>query len=107
MSEQPLPKGTGEEIFPLVHADLDARRQIGIEQYGEPLRAFNGRNPYRDVREEAQDLVLYLKQAELEVMALVEWAREAQLLLRTWDSAACQEHAAELDTIVTWRVEDQ
>ena len=60
--EQPLPQGRGVEIFPLVINDLIAREKLGIERYGESLRANNGRNSLRDAYEEAIDLALYLRQ---------------------------------------------
>jgi hypothetical protein len=60
--EQPKPKGKGPEIFPLVIHDLLKREQIGIERYGESLKANNGRDSLRDAYEEALDLCLYLRQ---------------------------------------------
>lgn len=54
---------TRPDIFALVRADLDKREQKGIETYGGTLRPFNGRDALRDAYEEAQDLVLYLRQA--------------------------------------------
>ncbi len=60
--EQPKPAGKGPEIAPMVIADIQARIKKGVETYGEPLRANNGRSALQDAYEEAIDLVLYLRQ---------------------------------------------
>jgi Fe-S cluster assembly ATPase SufC len=39
---------------------------MGKKKYGVPLRAHNGRNALQDAYEEAQDMMLYLKQALVE-----------------------------------------
>jgi NTP pyrophosphatase (non-canonical NTP hydrolase) len=62
VSGQPLPHGTGVEIFPLVQADLAERERKGIATYGESLRANNGRKALQDAYEEALDQALYLRQ---------------------------------------------
>lgn len=54
---------TGEDIFPLVLADMEARRKQGLEKYGRPLTSFNGRDALQDAYEEALDLAQYLRQA--------------------------------------------
>lgn len=56
------PKGA---LATIIH-ELEARKQVGIERYGTPLQAFNGRDVRQDVREEAIDLFTYLYQAQLE-----------------------------------------
>lgn len=43
--------------------DLADRYQLGLKEYGTPLRAFNGRDALRDAYEEVLDLALYLRQA--------------------------------------------
>lgn len=45
---------------------LYARRRLGVERYGVPLRPHNGRDAQRDSKEEALDLVLYMTQVEME-----------------------------------------
>ena len=40
---------------------LAARALVGLRRYGQPLRPFAGRDSRRDAREEAADLVVYLK----------------------------------------------
>jgi len=55
-----------DDITPTVHADLGAREQIGIQRYGTPLQAHNGRCPLWDAYEEALDLACYLMQARVE-----------------------------------------
>lgn len=49
-----------------VIADINARRELGIERYGTALHPHNGRNALQDAYEEALDLAIYLKQALLE-----------------------------------------
>jgi hypothetical protein len=51
------------KVFPLVLADLEARRQKGIETYGEELHTHNGRDALWDAYEEALDQAVYLRQA--------------------------------------------
>lgn len=51
------------EIVDLVKVDLDERRRIGIQTYGEPLMPHNGRDALQDAYEEALDLACYLRQA--------------------------------------------
>lgn len=49
-------------IQDLVAADIAERKRIGIERYGTPLQAFNGRDALKDAYEEALDLCQYLRQ---------------------------------------------
>ena len=51
-----------EPIVDLVVQDMKERKKQGIETYGTPLQAFNGRNALQDAYEEALDLCMYLKQ---------------------------------------------
>lgn len=46
--------------------DMQKRNVKGIESYGTPLQPFNGRDALLDAYEEALDLVVYLKQADIE-----------------------------------------
>jgi len=52
-----------KDIMPLVIEDLKKRTEKGIKEYGEPLKAHNGRDALWDAYEEALDLVQYLRQA--------------------------------------------
>lgn len=62
--EQPKPNdGHGPDIVDLVNRDLEKRKAAGIETYGVPLRAGNGRDALWDAYEEALDLCCYLRQA--------------------------------------------
>jgi len=62
--EQPAPiPNDRPAIQDLVAADVAERKRVGIERYGVPLQAFNGRDALRDAYEEALDLCQYLKQA--------------------------------------------
>jgi hypothetical protein len=61
--DQPLPLGNdGPVIHRLVQDDLEKRLQVGIERYGQPLQAFNGRDSLQDAYEEVLDLAVYLRQ---------------------------------------------
>ena len=59
---QPTPRGTGKEIGKLVLHDIEKRIEKGVDTYGEPLKAYNGRNALVDAYEEALDLAIYLRQ---------------------------------------------
>lgn len=64
--EQPAPTpGTGD-MWRLVMSDMEARRDHGIETYGTPLQAFNGRDALTDLYQELLDAVVYLRQFMLE-----------------------------------------
>jgi hypothetical protein len=66
-TEQPMPAPNGRpSIQGLVRADLHDREQVGIQRYGTPLQAHNGRDALRDAYEEALDLACYLRQAMAE-----------------------------------------
>jgi hypothetical protein len=60
--DQPLPVVNGrDDIQTMVIADIEARRQVGIQRYGTALQAHNGRDMLRDAYEEALDLAVYLR----------------------------------------------
>lgn len=46
----------------MVLADIQARKQVGIERYGTVLQPFNGRSALMDAYQEALDLAIYLRQ---------------------------------------------
>lgn len=58
----PTPNGR-ESVQLLVRRDLADRELVGIQRYGTPLQAHNGRDALRDAYEEALDLACYLRQA--------------------------------------------
>ncbi len=64
--EPPPVASAGTDIVDLVKQDLDERRRVGVNTYGVPLRAFNGRRPLRDAYAELLDLVQYLRQEIVE-----------------------------------------
>lgn len=66
--DQPMPivREGVQDIQSLVIADIEQRRQVGIERYGTALQPHNGRDALRDAYEEAIDLAMYLKQAMVE-----------------------------------------
>ena len=61
--EQPPPVHNDRaSVQSMVRHDLELREQVGIQRYGTPLQAFNGRDALRDAYEEALDLACYLRQ---------------------------------------------
>lgn len=60
---QPRPCGEGVDVAELVHADIEARAELGKQKYGERLKTLNGRDSPVDAYQEALDLVMYLRQA--------------------------------------------
>jgi hypothetical protein len=46
--------------------DLKSRAERGKEEYGTYLMTHNGRDPIRDAYLEALDMIMYIKQAQLE-----------------------------------------
>lgn len=74
--EQALPtRNERESIQALLIKDIEARTQIGIQRYGTPLQAFNGRDAIRDAYEEALDLATYFKQVSVEKADFAERLR--------------------------------
>lgn len=68
--DQPLPTPGRECVQDALIAEIEQRKQLGIQRYGQPLMTHNGRDAIRDAREEAVDLAVYLMQIELEVRDL-------------------------------------
>jgi hypothetical protein len=64
--DQPLPVGGNECVQDALIADIQARRDLGIQRYGSALMTHNGRDAVQDALEEAVDLAVYLKQVALE-----------------------------------------
>lgn len=63
---QPDPTMANGDIWNEVLEDMEARREMGIDKYGTPLQAFNGRKPLVDLYQELLDAVVYIKQKILE-----------------------------------------
>ena len=61
--DQPPPEPGKGDIWRLVMEDMEERRKTGIERYGTPLQARNGRDALVDAYQEALDLAVYLRQA--------------------------------------------
>lgn len=63
IQDQPAPLASdGPPIVDLVVQDLEERKRVGVERYGMPLRAHNGRDALVDAYQEALDLTVYLRQ---------------------------------------------
>jgi hypothetical protein len=60
--QQDKPHGAGEAIVDIVIRDLKERKKFGTQKYGEPLKAFNGRNPLVDLYQELIDALVYVRQ---------------------------------------------
>lgn len=64
IADQPPPVPNDRpSVLALVRADLEEREQVGIQRYGTPLQAHNGRDALVDAYQEALDLAAYLRQA--------------------------------------------
>jgi hypothetical protein len=72
-AEQKLPTaGVGPVIQDLVAQDIQERLRVGIERYGQPLRAFNGRDALKDLYEELLDAVVYTRQVMMERQLMID-----------------------------------
>lgn len=81
---QPLPiTQEGQvEVTPIARErfndQLTAQYEKGKKKYGQTLHTWNGRDVWRDVREESVDMIQYLTQAELEYRDLEQKVRERE-----------------------------
>lgn len=66
------------DVFPLLRAEVDAREQVGIATYPQPLRLWSLRMSEQDALEEAIDLSVYLTQLR-ERRRAEGWGRELWL----------------------------
>jgi hypothetical protein len=65
--DQPLPVPNDRPcVQDAVIADIEARKQLGIQRYGTVLQPGNGRDALLDAYQESLDLACYLKQALME-----------------------------------------
>lgn len=65
--DQPLPVVNDQEYVADQLKDyIEHRKQLGIQRYGTPLQAFNGRDWMRDFLEESVDRLLYFCQGMIE-----------------------------------------
>lgn len=64
--QEPVPKRGTHNVTDYVIEDLLKRESFGIDKYGMPLEANNGRDALKDAYQEALDLAKYLRQALLE-----------------------------------------
>lgn len=53
-------RGIPDRQLPDLVAWINQRKKVGLESYGTPLTAFNGRDGSRDALEESIDLCVYL-----------------------------------------------
>lgn len=58
--------GAAGKLEDAVMADLQARKQLGLERYGSLLQAGNGRDAMLDLYEELQDAAVYARQMQEE-----------------------------------------
>ncbi len=60
--DQPLPgPSDGPAMQDLVIADIEARKQIGIQRYGQTLKAHDGRDNLLDIYQELLDAAIYIR----------------------------------------------
>lgn len=98
--EQQLPTANeGVHIHDLVAEDHQGRKALGIERYGTPLGADNGRDALRDAYEEALDLAVYLRQA-IEERNLQLGALRLRLENAVPDSMSTGDRKGVLDAVV-------
>lgn len=60
--EPPPTPNNNPSIHDLVIADIEDRKQFGLEKYGTTLQAGNGRRSLVDAYQEILDLAVYLRQ---------------------------------------------
>lgn len=79
MSEQPMPRGKGKPVFPVLYESilpkLKAREEKGIATYKQSLKTWNGRNVHRDLEDEQMDGLIYATQARMEYEDLLKRLR--------------------------------
>jgi len=63
---EPAPRKEEGDVWQEVMGDMEGRRGFGINKYGTPLQAHNGRDSLVDAYQEALDLVVYLRQLIIE-----------------------------------------
>jgi len=59
---EPEPNDGKGDVWKLVINDMIDRRSSGIDKYGKPLQAYNGRNSLVDAYQEILDAAVYLRQ---------------------------------------------
>lgn len=79
---EPAPvKNKNRAIQEAVISDMVNRLAFGIEKYGTPLQAFNGRNSPKDAYEEILDLAQYVKQWDIERDKMIKLIDRAKKIL--------------------------
>lgn len=64
--DEPAPTGNGNIVGVELIRDIITRINLGRNRYGTFLKTNNGRNALEDAKQELIDLLMYLKQAEME-----------------------------------------
>lgn len=97
---QPEPMPTPNQLpamWPLVIADMQARHELGVAEYGTVLQPFNRRNALNDLKNELLDACVYLQQLQFEdalserqaIKALLTDIINAPVLSRAWGDEFC------------------
>ena len=82
IQDQPPPQSNDNPaVWPMVIRDMEERNQIGIERYGTPLQANNGRDALIDLSEELLDAIVYCRQFREEMRCLGTQLRQIHALL--------------------------
>jgi len=74
---EPDPQPGDGDSWALVIADMERRRQYGIEKYGQPLQLFDGRDNLIDLYQEILDVAVYIRKGIAESMFLLGCHHEA------------------------------
>lgn len=73
METQPAPKRNNYLIVQdQVIADMQERRDFGVNEYGTGIQPFNGRSSPQEVYEEELDKIFYIKQWMIERAEIIE-----------------------------------
>lgn len=76
-AHEPMPiRNAQPAVQDLVIADMQARKEVGLERYGTLLQAFNGRDSIMDAYQESLDLSVYLRQVMAEDNVLLTAVRD-------------------------------
>ena len=109
--DQRLPDGDEsiEDDQTLVIADVEQRRQVGIQRYKQGHRPFNGRNTLLDLYEENLDGLVYLRSLlrtrEYDRDALIEVVRQVMLQQPDWVLKTPSEIAPlVVDRLLDWHI---
>lgn len=85
-----------DDAYGRVIADIEARKEIGLQRYGTLLQAHNGRDALLDAYQEVLDLCQYLRQVKEEGATWVDvtYGNALRMALHIRDVIKDRDHAA-------------